>query len=423
MTEQTSLNLVSMGQAVKQAAKHLARATTAQKDRALLAIADALAAHSQTILTANALDLHDGQVAGLSPALLDRLSLKGRLEAIAADVRSVAGLPDPVGQTFDSTTLPNGLRLAKQRMPLGVLGVVYEARPNVTIDIAILAIKTGNGVILRGGKETIRTNLALLAALHSALNETGLPPEAIQLIADPDRRYVSELLRLHDYVDLIIPRGGAALHKLCRENSTIPVITGGVGICHLFVDASANLEAALPVIHNAKTQRPSVCNTLDTVLVHHEVAAQFVPRLVGYLSGAGVSFRLDAAAMALVGAAAHCQLANDAEDWDTEWMSLVLGIKIVPDLGAAIDHIEAHSQAHSDGILTADAANAARFVNEVTSAAVYVNASTRFTDGGQFGLGAEVAVSTQKLHARGPMGLQELTTYKWVAHGDYHIRQ
>ena len=323
--------------------------------------------------------------------------------------------------------LPNGLRLCKQRVPLGVLGVIYESRPNVTMDVAGLAIKTGNGVILRGGKETIHSNRTLVALVHKALEASNLPADAVQFIDSPDRALVLELLKLHEYVNLIIPRGGAELHKFCRENSQIPVITGGMGICHLFVDESANLDAALPVIYNAKVQRPSVCNSLDTVLTHPAVAADILPRIVAQLAPAGVTFRADAAAMA------HLEklspelraLVSPAgpDDFDTEWMALILGLKVVSGLDEAIAHINAHSQGHSDGILTENNANAARFINEVDSAAVYVNASTRFTDGGQFGLGAEVAISTQRLHARGPMGLRELTIYKWVAEGEYHVRE
>jgi len=304
--------------------------------------------------------------------------------------------------------------------------VIYEARPNVTVDVAALALKSGNAVILRGGSETLRTNRALVRVIRAVLEGHGLPPDAVQFIDSPERALVLELLKLHEYVDIIIPRGGEGLHRFCRENSRIPVITGGIGICHIFVDESANLEAALPVIHNAKTQRPSVCNALDTLLVHHAIAADFLPRVVAHLAPAGVTFRADPAARACLDGLDPTLSAlvapAGADDFDTEWMSLVLGLKVVADLDEAIEHTNAHSLGHSDSILTADAAHAARWVDEVDSAAVYVNASTRFTDGNQFGLGAEVAISTQRLHARGPMALRELTTYKWVVVGDYHIR-
>ncbi|MBI3241362.1 MAG: glutamate-5-semialdehyde dehydrogenase [Chloroflexi bacterium] len=442
--------LTEIGQRARAASRKLARATTEKKNTALLALADRLLANRADILAANARDVADGETAGLSPALLDRLTLnESRLDGIAADLRRVASLPDPVGQTFDEATLPNGLRVHKQRVPLGVMGVIYEARPNVTMDVAGLAIKTGNAAILRGGSETLNSNRALVAIIRQTLAEGGLPEDAIQFIDDPDRARVLELLSLHEYVDIIIPRGGNALHQFCRENSRIPVITGGIGICHLFVDESADLEAAIKVIHNAKTQRPSVCNALDTVLVHR-AAADFLPDLVSALAADRVTFRAHESALPfLVQHYTGAYLRPNPEtgedelkygsrvgphlppsvspagpgDFDIEWLSLVLGLKVVENLEEAITHIAAHSTSHSDGILTRNDDNANRFVAEVDSAAVYVNASTRFTDGGQLGLGAEVAVSTQRLHARGPMGLQELTTYKWVVIGDYHARE
>jgi glutamate-5-semialdehyde dehydrogenase len=429
-----------LGQRAKAASRALARATTAQKNAALHAIAHGLERSRVEILAANALDLADGQAAGLSPALQDRLMInEQRLASIATDIRSVAALPDPVGQEFDGRVLLNGLRIARRRTPMGVLGVIYEARPNVTIDIAGLSLKTANAAILRGGKETLRSNLAMVAVIQAALEASDLPADAVLYIEDTDRSLIVELLRLDAYVDMIIPRGGAALHKLCREQATVPVMTGGLGICHLFVDATADQAKAVEIIHNAKTQRPSVCNALDTVLVHREVAAEFLPKMAQRLAGDGVELRVDPTALLILERA----LARSApsgvqaktgqsekwrvapagpDDFDQEWMRLVVGVKVVSGLDEAMDHIAAHSTSHSDGILTETYANAMRFVNEVDSAAVFVNASTRFNDGGQLGLGAEVAVSTQKLHARGPMGLQELTTYKWVVFGDGQIR-
>jgi glutamate-5-semialdehyde dehydrogenase len=419
--------LTEMGQQARQASQGLARAETNQKNAALTSLAEQLLAQSAPILAANAQDVAESKQAGLAPALLDRLTLNpARLQGIVSELRQTIVLPDPVRETFEPTTLPNGLRIHKQRVPLGVIGVIYEARPNVTVDVAGLALKSGNAVILRGGSETLRTNQALVTVIRTALAEHGLPPDSVQFIDSPDRALVLELLQLHDYVDIIIPRGGAGLHSFCRENSRIPVITGGVGICHIFVDASANLEAALPVIHNAKTQRPSVCNALDTLLVHRSVAADLLPRVVEYLGKDGVTFRADERAQETLraggGSLPASVLPAGPQDFDTEWMSLVLGLKVVDSLEEAIRHTNAHSLGHSDSILTADSGNALTWVNEVDSAAVYVNASTRFTDGNQFGLGAEVAVSTQRLHARGPMGLRELTTYKWVVMGDYHVR-
>jgi glutamate-5-semialdehyde dehydrogenase len=345
-----------------------------------------------------------------------------RLQGIAADLRAVAELPDPVGEVFEAVTLPNGLRVHKQRVPLGVLGVIYEARPNVTMDVAGLALKTGNAAILRGGSETLHSNRALVAVIQSALAQSGLPAEVIQFIDDPDRARVLELLQMHESVDMIIPRGGAALHQFCRDHSKIPVITGGIGICHLYVDESADLSAALPLIRNAKIQRPSVCNALDTLLVHRSVAAAFLPRVVAGLEQDGVTFRAHESAAPYLQSFPPSVSAAGAQDFDTEWLSLVLGLKVVDGLEAAMEHIAAHGTHHSDGILTGDQERAARFIAGVDSAAVYVNASTRFTDGAQLGLGAEVAISTQRLHARGPMGLRELTTYKWIIAGDYHVR-
>jgi glutamate-5-semialdehyde dehydrogenase len=419
--------LLEMGRRARDAFRQIALAPSSAKDATLRALADLLRESQAEVLKANASDVEQARKDGLSEALIDRLLLnEKRLRALADDLRLLAGLPDPVGRSFDERTLPNGLRLRKQSVPLGVLGVIYESRPNVTLDVAGLAIKTGNAAILRGGSETIRSNRALVALVRRALEAGGLPADAVQFVDDTDRARVLELLRLHEYVDVIIPRGGAKLHRFCRENGQIPVITGGIGICHLFVDDSADLDRCLPLIHNAKTQRPSVCNALDVVLVHRSAAAAFLPRLVDLLAKDGVRFRADSSALPFLpagdGLAAEVEPAGP-DDFDTEWLSLVLSLKVVEGLDEAIRHITIHSTAHSDGILTEDPAHARRFVAEVDSAAVYVNASTRFTDGGQFGLGAEVAVSTQRLHARGPMGLPELTTYKWVAEGDYHVRE
>jgi glutamate-5-semialdehyde dehydrogenase len=415
--------LTPIGERARSAARRLARLTTAQKNAALHAIAGALGTDREGILAANALDVEEGKRAGLSDSLVDRLLLdEGRLSDIARSVLLVADLPDPVGETFDETDLPNGLHVHKQRVPLGVLGVIYEARPNVTVDVESLALKSGNAVILRGGSETLHSNRALVASLQRALAGSAVPADAVQFIDSPDRALVLELLHLKDHVDMIIPRGGAGLHEFCRENSHIPVITGGIGICHLFVDDTADPEAALKIIHNAKTQRPSVCNALDTVLVHRDIAREFLPQVAKHLAPAGVTFRAEPRALACLQPPDPSVSPAGPEDFDTEWLSLVLGLKVVDGLDEAIEHIAAHSTAHSDGILTGTEASAERFVAEVDSAAVYVNASTRFTDGTELGLGAEVAVSTQRLHARGPMALRELTTYKWVVRGQGHVR-
>jgi len=412
-----------IGRSARVASRQMANAGSEIKNRALSVLAGLLEADREGILAANGLDVEEARNAGMTDALVDRLVLTGkRLEGLSTDLRRVAGLPDPVGERFDETILPNGLKLWKQRVPLGVIGVIYESRPNVTIDVAGLAIKTGNAAILRGGKESVHSNRILAESARKALAQAGLPEDAVQFIDNPDRALVLELLRLHECVDIIIPRGGEGLHRFCRENSQIPVITGGIGICHIFVDASADLEKALAVIHNAKTQRPSVCNALDTLLVHRAIAGKFLQRIVGHLAPAGVTFRADDSAIPHLGQGSPGVQPAGPDDFDTEWMSLVLGLKVVDSIDEAIAHTNRHSMGHSDSILTEDGCNASRWVNEVDSAAVYVNASTRFTDGGQFGLGAEVAISTQRLHARGPMGLRELTTYKWVGQGSYHIR-
>ena len=418
------MSIESICQQAKTASRRLARLAGAEKDAALQRAADQLWAERDAILEANQTDLADGKANGLSPALLDRLMLnEKRLGGIIADLRKVTELPDPVAEVIEERTLPNGIRLRRQRIPLGVLGVIYEARPNVTVDVAGLALKAGNGAVLRGGSETIHSNRALASALQRGLQGSAIPTDAIQLVQDTDRALVRELLQMDRYIDMIIPRGGAGLHEFCRQNSRIPVITGGIGICHLFVDRSADLTASVEVIRNAKIQRPSVCNALDTVLVHSDVAAAVLPMIVERLAADGVTFRAAPRAAALLdGRFDGVVQAAGPQDFDTEWLALILGLKVVDSLEEAMAHIEAHSTRHSDGILTADEENARRFVAEVDSAAVYVNASTRFTDGAQFGLGAEVAVSTQPLHARGPMGLRELTTYKWVARGDYHVR-
>jgi glutamate-5-semialdehyde dehydrogenase len=415
-----------IGKRARAAFRQLSRLSTDQKNSALLEIADLLLDKREDILAANRQDIAAGVQHELPQALLDRLTLNtARFSGIVEDLRGVAALPDPVGEIFDLQNMPNGLQVHKQRVPLGVLGVIYEARPNVTIDVAGLALKSGNAVILRGGSETLNTNRALVEVIRTALVACDLPADAVQFIDDPDRTRVSEMLRLQEYIDMIIPRGGAGLHKFCRENSLIPVITGGIGICHLYVDESADLGAAIRVIRNAKVQRPTVCNALDTVLVHIALAGQLLPHLVTQLAQDGVTFRADPSAAVFLNPELTCDscvtLAGQ-DDFDTEWLSLVLGIKVVAGLNEAIAHIEQHSTGHSDGILTSNTDHASRFVAEVDSAAVYVNASTRFTDGAQLGLGAEVAISTQRLHARGPMALRELTTYKWVIVGKYHTR-
>lgn len=415
--------LEEMGKAAKQASWQLASVSTAKKNQALAVIADRLEADSEAILLANEQDVAEARASGLSEAMLDRLQLTpARLAAIANDVRQVCRLSDPVGQVLDGGMLDSGLRLERRRVPLGVIGVIYEARPNVTIDVATLCLKTGNAAILRGGKETHHTNQAMVEVIQHSLERCGLPAAAVQAIRSPERSLVNELLRLDRYVDMLIPRGGAGLHKLCREQSTIPVITGGIGVCHIFADESIDFDRALKVIENAKTQRPSTCNTLETLLVHRAIAESFLPALNVRMASARVRLHASPDALSLLADGPAEVVALQDTDLDDEWLSLDLNVVLVADLDAAISHIRQHGTSHSDAILTRSMYNADRFVSEVDSAAVYVNASTRFTDGGQFGLGAEVAVSTQKLHARGPMGLDALTTYKWIGYGDDLVR-
>lgn len=415
--------LEQMGIAAKAASWQLALLSSREKNQVLEKIADYLEAQTDDILRANAEDLAEARANGLSEAMLDRLALTpARLSGIASDVRQVCNLADPVGQVIDGGLLDSGLRIERRRVPLGVIGVIYEARPNVTVDVASLCLKTGNAAILRGGKETWRTNAATVKVIQQALQECGLPAAAVQAIESPDRALVGEMLKMDKYIDMLIPRGGAGLHKLCREQSTIPVITGGIGVCHIFVDETAELAPALKIIVNAKTQRPSTCNTVETLLVHRNIADTFLPALSKQMAENGVTLHAAPSALpALQNGPAKVEPVK-AEQYDDEYLSLDLNVKVVADMDEAIAHIREHGTQHSDAILTRTLRNANRFINEVDSSAVYVNASTRFTDGGQFGLGAEVAVSTQKLHARGPMGLEALTTYKWIGFGDDTIR-
>jgi glutamate-5-semialdehyde dehydrogenase len=420
-------NLEMLGARARAAARKLARASTAQKNAALEALAAALTdpARTTALLEANALDVEAGRAAGLSPSLLDRMLLdEKRLASIAADTRTVARLPDPVGEQFDHALLPNGLRVHRRRVPLGVVGVIYEARPNVTVDCAALCLKSGNAAILRAGKEITRSSAALAQLIQGALGEAGLPGEAIQAVDNPDRALVEQLLRLDRFVDVIIPRGGAALHQFCREKATIPVITGGIGVCHVFVDKAADMAKVVPIVHNAKVQRPSVCNALDTVLLHRDIAPTALLPVARDLLAAGVELRLDEECLQMVRAAGidsgRIKPACNG-DFGTEFMALILSARVVDGLDEALDHIARYGD-HSDAIITEDPETAAAFVAAVDSAAVFVNASTRFNDGAQLGLGAEIAVSTQKLHVRGPMALRELTTYKWVVEGEGQVR-
>ncbi|VEI74638.1 Gamma-glutamyl phosphate reductase [Mannheimia haemolytica] len=411
------MQMIELAQQAKQASFELAQFGNLQKNQALLTIADSLEQRAEEILYANAKDIEFAQAQGISLAIIDRLLLnEDRLKCIANDVRNVAKLADPVGQVMDGGVLNSGLKIERQRVPLGVILTIYEARPNVTIDVASLCLKTGNAVILRGGKETKFTNAVLVDVVQDALEKAGLPKLAVQVVTDPDRALLLELLKLDRYIDMVIPRGGAGLHQFCKENSTIPVIVGGIGVCHLFVEKTADQEKSLELIANAKTQRPSTCNTLETLLVEKAIAVEFLPKLVAKMQQLGVTIHSN-----------DLQKIEgieplDQEKLSREWLSLDLNVVVVNDLQQAVEHIRHYGSQHSEGILTSDYQLARQFVQQVDAAAVYINASTRFTDGGEFGLGAEVAVSTQKLHARGPMGLEALTTYKWVCEGDYLVR-
>ncbi|AWN22792.1 glutamate-5-semialdehyde dehydrogenase [Deinococcus irradiatisoli] len=411
----------------RRAGRVLGTLPTEQKNAALRAVAASLRRHAAEILTANALDVEAARAAGLNDALIDRLTLTPqRLEGVAADVDKVVTLPDPVGEVVSEVTRPNGLKVSRRRVPLGVLGVIYEARPNVTVDVATLAVKSGNAVILRGGKETVRSNAVLVRLIGEALSQHGLPPAAVQVISDPDRARMLELLRLDDLVDAIIPRGGAGLHRFCVENATVPVIVGGVGVVHLYLDESyvqdeAGIESACELIGNSKVQRPSACNALDTLLLTPTSARLALPDVARRLVAAGVELRADPLTYELLQSHGIAAVPAQEDDFGREFLALTLSLKTVAGLGEALDFIALHGN-HTDAILTRDPVQAELFVQNVDSAAVMVNASTRFNDGAQLGLGAEVAVSTQKLHARGPMALTELTTTKWVVRGEGQVR-
>ena len=426
-TMTTTDELTRKGEAAKVAARELAKTTGDVRNRALLNIADRIVERHETILDANRLDLDAGARKGLPEYYLDRMMLNHeRLEAIASDVRGVAGLSDPVGEVIEMKTVPNGLQVGRRRVPLGVVGVIYESRPNVTVDISTLCLKSGNAVILRGGSDTINSNTALANIIREAVADAGAPENAVQLIESTDRELVGQMLEARDYIDLLIPRGGQELINRVARDAKMPAITGGVGVCHTYVDKEADLDMALDIVFNAKVQRYSVCNAMDTLLVHSAVAPAYLPRMAGKFAQAGVEMRCDRRALSLIGpsngSGAFQAIPASDEDWSTEFLALIAGVRVVDSLDDALDHIETYGSGHSDAIVTEDYSAAMRFVDEVDSSAVFVNCSTRFNDGGQFGLGAEVAISTNKFHARGPMGLKELTSYKWTVMGSGQVR-
>lgn len=415
----TTDELIEKAAGAKSASVVLAQASTDLKNRALNAIATAIRAREVEILAANAQDCSNA-----SPRIeLDRLRLTPeRVGGMARDVEAVARLEDPIGEQFDKVTRPNGLAISKRRVPLGVVGVVYESRPNVTSDVAAICLKTGNAVVLRGGSEALASNRAIAAAIQAGLKQAGLPDAAVQMIESTDRALVQRMLKLREYIDVIIPRGGEGLIRATIENATIPVIETGAGVCHTYVDRAADPEMALRIVYNAKVRRPTICNALDTVLVHRDIAESWLPRMAAEWSKARVEIRADEEARRTLEASGAASVAAVAEDFGKEFLSLVAAVKVVGSLDDALEHIRRHGSGHSEAIVTEDSEAASRFLKEVDAAAVFVNASTQFTDGGEFGLGAEVGISTQKLHARGPMGLRELTTYKWIIEGHGQVR-
>jgi len=414
------IQVETKAQNAKKASLQLRTLSSEVKDNALNAMAVALVENVQRIFDANEIDLKAGQEKGLSDAMLDRLRLTpGRIEDMADGCRQVAALPDPVNQVVNGWTRPNGLKIEQVRTPLGVVGIIYESRPNVTVDAAILCLKSGNAAILRGGSEAFHSNKVLWEIITEAAVEMGVPAGAIEFIETTDRAATAILAQMENNVDLLIPRGGEELKKSLSAIAKVPIIYAAGGVCHIFVDASADLQNAVDIVINAKTQRPSTCNSLETLLIHQDVAADFLPVAAAQLSAAGVDLRGDELSQKIV----EEILPASEEDWYEEYHDLILAVKIVPDIDAAIAHIEKYGTHHSDSILTKDYANAEKFCGEVDSAAVYVNASTRFTDGYEFGLGAEIGISTQKLHARGPLGLEALTSLKYVVRGQGQLRE
>jgi glutamate-5-semialdehyde dehydrogenase len=416
--------LAVMGQSAQAAARQLARTSTLVKNQALLNIADALELQQSKLLIENEKDYKAAKYSGMDEAMLDRLQLTSdRITAMARDVRQVAALPDPVGETIDMTTLPNGLLASRRRVPLGVIGSIYESRPNVTVDIAMLSLKAGNACILRGGRESLHSNVALSNLVRGAISQAGVPADGVQYVDNPDRTLVDAMLQMRKYIDLLVPRGGAGLIELVREKATMPSVTGGIGVCHTYVDAAADLDQAADIVYNAKVRRPSICNALDTLLVHSGVAPEFLPKIAGNLASAGVELHCDHRALSILGPQHGLTVLPAVDnDWGKEFLALIAAVKVVDSLEEALEHIEKYGSGHSEAIVTENYSSAMRFTGEVDAAAVYVNASTQFTDGGEFGLGAEIGISTQKFHARGPMGLRELTSYKWVLMGRGQVR-
>jgi glutamate-5-semialdehyde dehydrogenase len=411
------------GRAAKAASRRMAYLSTDVKNKALHNISRDLLTKQDEILSANQIDYKAAEASGMDAAMLDRLMLNpSRLESIAQDVLAVAALPDPVGEIFDMRTLPNGLQVSRKRVPLGVIGAIYESRPNVTVDISVLCLKSGNAIILRGGREAIHSNGALAKVVQEAATRAGMPDGAVQFIGT-DRALVNHMLKMGNIIDLVIPRGGAELIKFVKEKATMLVVAGGIGVCHTYVDRGADINKAVAIAFNAKVQRPTVCNALDTLLVHSDIAERCLPLVGAEWAKAGVEMHCDERSLAILKSNPSLKLVPATDgDWGKEFLSLVAAVKVVDSLDEALEHIERYGSGHSEAIITEEYGAAMRFLNEVDAACVYANASTRFTDGGQFGLGAEVGISTQKFHARGPLGLKELTSYKWIIFGSGQVR-
>jgi len=412
--------LEMQGLAARAASRVLASASTKQKNSSLEAISQKLDEQRTDILSANALDMGNAKNAGIKQSLMDRLLLTdARIDGIIASLREVVMLNDPCGEFISMSERPNGLRIGQKRVPIGVIGIIFEARPNVTVDAAALCLKSGNAVILRGGKEAINSNMALVSVMRDALENSGLPRDCVALVSDTGRESANEMMRLRGYIDLLIPRGGIGLIRSVVENARVPVLETGAGNCHVYVDGSADLDMAAAIIENARCSRPSVCNSAETLLVHQAVAQKFLPKAKALLDEWNVEIRGDGNTRKVLG---DCVVPATEADYETEFNDFILAVRVVEDLDEAVEHITKYGTGHSECIVTSDYFNAQRFLDEVDAAAVYVNASTRFTDGGEFGLGAEIGISTQKLHARGPMGLRELTSSKFVVYGDGQVR-
>lgn len=414
------MNLIEMGKQAKEASRFLNRLGSEAKNKGLAVAADALVSHAEEILVANQKDVENAKIAGMKASLVDRLQLnEKRIEAMADGLRQIISLEDPVGEVLSMKTRPNGLVIGQKRVPLGVIGIIYESRPNVTADAFGLCFKTGNAVILKGGSDAIYSNKAIVAVIQNALKEANILPECIQLVTDTSRETAREMMRLNQYIDVLIPRGGAGLIRAVVENATVPVIETGTGNCHIYVDETADFDMACNIILNAKTQRTGVCNACESLVVHSSIADDFLKTLANCLASKNVEMRGDARAMA----AENSIIPATEEDWACEYLDLILSVKVVDSIDEAISHINHYNTGHSEAIITKDYANAQKFLEEIDAAAVYVNASTRFTDGNEFGFGAEIGISTQKLHARGPMGLKELTSTKYIIYGNGQVRK